>query len=237
MSHPLQFALGDTFGSWTVIDAIRVVQRQKSFYWVQCVCGKIGLRSASKLQSPDRRSCVCIGVQVQSARVTKHGGKSYGQTTRLYGVWLGMKQRCSTNPQSHDYPVYAARGITVCDTWKHDFIAFREWALSHGYAPGLYMDRRNNDLGYSPENCRFVTARVNSINRRITHLYAAFGDMKTLSDWARDPRCSVCLGTLSARVGKRQRWDIERAILTPPLPYKIRAFTASASGNGQYGSS
>lgn len=215
MSRPLQFALGDTFGSWTVIDPIRVVKRQKSFYWVQCVCARTGLRSATKLKN-GIHSCVCLGSQKQRAAITQHDGTSKSQTSRLYDVWQGMKNRCTINPKSHDYPIYAARGIKVCEEWEHDFVAFRDWALSHGYQPGLYLDRRENNLSYSPDNCRFVTAQGNSINRRITKFYSAFGELKTLSEWSRDPRCCVCLNTLAARMDKKHRWDIYRALLTPP---------------------
>ena len=62
---------------------------------------------------------------------------------------------------------YQDRGITVCDEWLV-FENFRDWALSHGYKEGLQIDRVNNDAGYCPENCRWVTPKENVNNRRNT---------------------------------------------------------------------
>ena len=35
-----------------------------------------------------------------------------------------------------------------------------------GIKKGLQLDRRDNDKGYSPDNCRWVTSAVNNFNRR-----------------------------------------------------------------------
>lgn len=43
--------------------------------------------------------------------------------------------------------------------------AFRAWALANGYASNLTIDRRDNDRGYEPGNCRWVTFRENNRNR------------------------------------------------------------------------
>jgi hypothetical protein len=48
-------------------------------------------------------------------------------------------------------------------------------------------------------------------------LHAAFGESRTLADWARDPRCRVGRRVLQLRV-VRLGWDVERAITTPPRP-------------------
>ena len=89
----------------------------------------------------------------------KHGG-SY---TRLYNIWSKMKSRC-LNLNSKDYPNYGGRGITICPEWL-EFIPFRDWALSNGYAEGLQIDRIKNKEGYYPNNCRWVTQKENIRNR------------------------------------------------------------------------
>jgi len=85
--------------------------------------------------------------------------------SRLYRVWGSMRERCN-NPRQCRYSSYGGRGIKVCDEWN-DFAKFREWALSAGYAPGLQVDRKDNDKGYSPENCRLATRHEQQQNRRL----------------------------------------------------------------------
>lgn len=103
--------------------------------------------------------------------------------TKLHGVWNNMKQRC-VNPNHIAYPNYGGRGITVCKEWQ-EFLPFYLWSMEHGYADGLSIDRIDNDLGYSPENCRYVSRTVqNNNNRRNIHI-TANGKTMTLPEWAR----------------------------------------------------
>lgn len=85
--------------------------------------------------------------------------------TPLYKVWNGMKRRCH-EPQAQNYRWYGGRGITVCEEWRHDFLTFRTWAENNGYEKGMELDRINNDLGYNPDNCRWLTKLDNLANRR-----------------------------------------------------------------------
>ena len=82
-----------------------------------------------------------------------------------------MKTRCY-NKNSPDYIRYGARGITICDEWLCNYLIFEKWALENGYdetAPKgqCTIDRIDNDKGYSPENCRFVTIAEQNRNKTI----------------------------------------------------------------------
>lgn len=79
-----------------------------------------------------------------------------------------MKARC-LNPNSQSYADYGGRGIMLCEKWR-EFEPFYEWAKAAGYRKGLEIDRINNNAGYSPENCRFVTRHENAQNKRTTKL-------------------------------------------------------------------
>ncbi len=81
--------------------------------------------------------------------------------TRLYNIWREMRHRCG-NPTDRDYFYYGLRGIRVCPEWDASFIAFREWALSHGYADDLTIDRIDHHGNYEPDNCRWITRSENS---------------------------------------------------------------------------
>ena len=105
-------------------------------------------------------------------------------TTRLYRIWSGMKQRCY-NPKYPQYKSYGGRGITICDEWKNDFRAFAEWALNNGYndppvdgdirrGDTLSIDRIDDDKGYSPTNCQWITLSRNIMKKR---KYAEYGSL------------------------------------------------------------
>ena len=96
----------------------------------------------------------------------------YAENKELHNLWSTMKSRCE-NPNREKYKSYGGRGITVCEAW-HDFKQFYEWAISTGYKKGLQLDRINNDGNYEPENCRWVTPKVNSRNRRNTKFLKIF---------------------------------------------------------------
>jgi hypothetical protein len=95
-----------------------------------------------------------------------------GELNPLWGCWSNMHRRCS--PDSPKRPRYFDRGITVCEEWK-DWDTFAEFALSHGWEPGLTIDRTDNDKGYSPENVRFVTRAENTRNRDPRHMAVVYG--------------------------------------------------------------
>ena len=84
--------------------------------------------------------------------------------TRIYRTWSNMLLRCF-NEKTINYARYGGRGITVCDEWK-EYIPFRDWALVNGYTDSLQIDRIDNNNGYYPANCRWVTVSENAKNRR-----------------------------------------------------------------------
>jgi hypothetical protein len=77
-----------------------------------------------------------------------------------------MIKRCS-DPKHKAYKNYGGRGVTVCEEWL-DVRSFIDWAESL-WKPGLQIDRKDNDGGYSITNCQFTTAEVNVNNRRLIH--------------------------------------------------------------------
>ena len=137
--------------------------------------------------------------------------KTHGkQPARLYRIWAGMIQRC-TNPNKDSYPFYGGRGIEVCDEWRGDFIAFRFWAITNGYADNLTLDRIDNDGNYEPSNCRWETHLNQCNNTRRNHLLTFQGETHTISEWARI--VGMKADTLERRINAHG-WSIERALTT-----------------------
>ena len=109
------------------------------------------------------RSCAAKSGKGKTGRSPKHGGCSGGLSV-LYRRWDGIKRRCCC-PSHNKYSRYGGRGITLCKEWM-DFSVFEKWALANGFKDTLQIDRIDNEKGYSPDNCRWVTPSQNCRNKR-----------------------------------------------------------------------
>lgn len=121
-----------------------------------------------------------------------------------------MIKRCE-HRNRRDYQHYGARGIRVCEEW-HDFEVFYEWAMTHGYRQGLTIDRVNNNAGYNPGNCRWISARANANNRTTSSRYTVDGHTKTLTQWCR--LYNIPDYVVVHRIND-YGWSVEDAIKTP----------------------
>ena len=109
--------------------------------------------------------------------------KTLPHYTRLRQIYALMKTRCY-NVHSPNYKYYGGRGVTVCDEWKNDFKAFYDWAITHGYADDLSIDREKINGEYSPKNCRWVTRKVQGNNKSNNVLLTLNGETHTLPEWS-----------------------------------------------------
>lgn len=82
----------------------------------------------------------------------------------VYTSWRAMRSRCLSTSDEH-FPDYGGRGITICPEWD-SFPVFLDWALTNGWAPGLTIDRKNNDGPYTPGNCRWTNAKGQAEHKR-----------------------------------------------------------------------
>ena len=170
----------------------------------KCDCGNEAVVPSQSLLSGKSKSCGCLKASVAADLKKIHGGVG----TRLYTMWGNMKARTG-RPSHNSYPNYGGRGIKVCDEWKSDFVAFRNWALAHGYDDSLSIDRIDNDGDYRPENCRFVDvkAQLNNTRRNLPPLMVN-GEVHTAKEWSQ--MLGITYNTIFGRL--KRGWPVERAL-------------------------
>lgn len=125
---------------------------------------------------------------------------------RLHTIWDKMMQRCY-NKNNPKYRRYGGRGILVDERW-HDVETF-VYDLSLTHEEGLSLDRVNNDEGYSKNNTRWVTQKVQSNNTRANIKIDIGGVVKTLSEWC--DISGVSKPAAYARI-KKYDWNPEKAV-------------------------
>lgn len=147
-----------TFGRLKVVEFVGN-KRWKSI----CQCGNEAISKTQNLTSGKTRSCGCLSREIAANLKRTHGAYD----TRAHNSWSGMIQRC-TNPNTKQFSDYGGRGITVCERW----MTFANFLADMGQPPkGNTIERRNNDLGYTPENCEWATRKKQQRNRRTIALF------------------------------------------------------------------
>ena len=164
---------GQRFGKLVAIRRVGVKEYPSgghlTLWECRCDCGNTTVVNLAALVTGNTRTCGCShrGENAAIAKIARKHGKS---KTRLYILWKQIKKRCN-NPHDMVYKYYGALGVKVCKEWENNFENFEKWAMENGYdenAPRgqCTIDRINPFLGYSPENCRWITLTEQRHNRR-----------------------------------------------------------------------
>lgn len=191
---------GKRFGRWTVLEYVGQMK------WLcRCDCGTEKPVNGSSLRREITGGCIKCNPALGN-RLT-HGGSH----SRLYRCWEAMKYRC-LKPGATAYHRYGARGITVCQEWTDSFELFRDWALVNGYTDHLTIERNKNDLGYSPDNCRWATYAEQNRNTSRTRLVTYQGRRAVAADLAIER--GMPPDVVRQRI-HRYGWPVELALSTP----------------------
>ena len=197
---------GKRYGRLTVIErADSILEpngKHRTVWRCICECGKEKIVAANKLKSGNTKSCGCYARDVN----TTHGMSK----TRLYKIWRKMKDRCY-NPKHTHYEFYGGKGICICEEWKDDFEAFKDWAVMSGYSDYLTIERIDNDIGYNKENCKWATVKEQNNNKGDNVFYTYNGFKLTMAEWAE--RYGINYGTFCKRL--YAGWSFKDAIETP----------------------
>ena len=148
-----------------VVERFLNYKNNTTYYKCKCDCGNEVMISQPQL-SRKPMSCGCYRKETTSKSFKKHG---YSRE-KLYLVWKSIKKRCYCKTDK-SYKYYGANGISVCDEWKNDYVAFRNWAYENGYKETkeythYTIDRISPFGNYEPSNCRICDWVVQRHNRR-----------------------------------------------------------------------
>lgn len=194
---------GQRFGRLLAIGPIARRKNGHTVYLCGCDCGHERRVTCSNLKSGHSTSCGCYQLEMVSAANSTHGRSK----TKLYSVWMQMRQRCYLK-SAHNYKWYGGRGIKVCERWA----SFENFVSDMGSCPpGYSIDRIDVDGDYEPSNCRWVSSYAQAQNTRQVRLVSFNGQTQSISEWERD------LGWSPDTLGKRLRrgMSVSDAMRTP----------------------
>lgn len=200
------------FGKLTVIKfsyTKRENDRYIDYYECICDCGNKKITRRRNLLSKNVKSCGCLHLE----SVVKHGLRN----TKLYSIWINIKQRCY-NKNNTNYKYYGKIGIIMCEEWKNDVVVFYNWAIKNGYKENkkrntLTIDRIDNKKGYFPENCRWVTMKIQSLNRKSNVNFFYKKETYCIKEWCKI--LNINYSTLRYRLKKG--WSFKKSVETPVL--------------------
>lgn len=137
----------------------------------KCDCGKEVEKDLAWVKHLNTTSCGCYRKEFVAQKNRTHSQAE--QMTGCYRSWKAMKQRVKADP------LYKDRHI--CERWLHSFENFYE---DMGDRPeGYTLERKNNNKGYSPDNCVWATMSQQAINKSTTNFIEIQGTTKSLSEW------------------------------------------------------
>lgn len=197
---------GKVFNHITVLGVSAVRKYGRMSWQCQCVCGNEITLLTEEVRTERPFSCGC----------TKRP-RSYKSHAHLYKRWDSMRQR--VKPTSRHRRHYHGKGITICERWQ-SYDNFKA-DMGDSFRPELSLDRIDNAKGYSPDNCRWVSMKVQSNNKDTCVYMTLHGKTLTLTQWAEF--AGIGTTTLRRRLCSGA-WTLEEALTT--LPYVGFTFRA-----------
>lgn len=201
------FTIGHCFTNCKVVGQVEVSRKDggvRETYTLACNCGRTFVADKAYLTARPLAACRSCGSRFgamlrDTPKQSKHP---------LYRCWYGMLQRCENRKHAR-YADYGGRGITVCARW-HTLDNFAE--DMGACPPGRSIERRENNKGYTPDNCYWATRKEQNNNTRANKRYTVEGVSLTLTEWA--AKLGATRSAINNRITK-YGWSVEAACTTP----------------------
>lgn len=181
MGQPLDLS-GKRFSRLLVLGRVKVDGARNVMWECQCDCGNKTIAAAANI-GKSTRSCGCLARETAAELLRGNTMKqTHNQSkSREHATWTKMKQRCH-NPKNPKYPIYGARGITVCERWRN---SFENFYADMGERPSNRhsIDRKNNDGNYELGNCRWALPQTQMRNYSGNHIVEIDGQRLCIIEW------------------------------------------------------
>ncbi|MCU7372815.1 hypothetical protein PEC18_18615 [Paucibacter sp. O1-1] len=190
-SKPINMS-GTRYGNLVAVSPLCTKANGNVVWQFICDCGNAAEIDGYQVRSGRIWTCkVCSAQRSRQASVT-HGLS----TSPEYSVWESMNTRCH-NKRATAFADYGGRGITVCQRWRESFAAF---ISDMGARPTSEhtIERLDVNGNYEPNNCCWITAEKQALNKRSNRLVTIDGTTKPVRAWER--QAGLRAGCISQRL-------------------------------------
>lgn len=164
--------IGDKFGHLTILEELPKRRKgEMRRFLCQCDCGNTTTITYQSLHKD---------VACKDCTYKDIIGRTRQKTDRekLYIIWHAIKNRTKHKD------CYVRKGISICKEWLESFESFYQWSINNGYKQGLSIDRIDNFGNYEPDNCRWTTSKVQSLNKEVTRHLSYNGETHNIIEWS-----------------------------------------------------
>lgn len=198
-------APGARFGRLVAVSFVDRAENSVARWRFRCDCGNEIVRKLIIVRRGEASSCGCWK-RDRIAAIGKSNATHKMTKTPEYNAWAKMISRCYT-ATDNSFEYYGARGISVCDRWRH---SFENFISDMGRRPSAQhsLDRKENNGNYEPTNCRWATDSEQMRNRSISRIVHFQGRDMSLAE-----ACEIA-GLGPTMVWKRlnRGWSLERSL-------------------------
>lgn len=221
MGRPLQADFTNTtIGKLKVVEWGRDPDTQRGAWVCICACGMRCYKKSSRLKT--HKTCGTCESNRCNNEMTRERNRKHGLSNHpLYGLWTGIKQRCSDR-RHIGWDWYGGRGVRVCAGLRESFPLFLRLVGGRPSA-GHSVDRVSSDGHYSCGECeecvqhgwilniRWATHDEQQNNRCNSRHLTHDGRTLTYSQWSRVTGLDERLIATRLAAG----WSVARALTEP----------------------